>query len=99
MGQELAFHISRELRNDKMMATESQISLALAMKDDADATASSQDTVKIHAFSMNLRFAALLANGHKNLESRDGTMFVPHPAGTQMLLHVGQQTHRMETSI
>ena len=42
---------------------------------------------------MNLPFAALLANGYKTLETRNGTMFVPYPEGTHMLLHVGQRTY------
>ena len=38
-------------------------------------------------------FAALLANGYKDLETRNGTMFAGYPAGTQMLLHVGQRIY------
>lgn len=41
---------------------------------------------------MNMPFAALLANGHKTLETRNGTMFTSYPEGTYMLLHVGQRT-------
>jgi len=36
---------------------------------------------------------ALLANGYKTLETRNGTMFTPYPEGTKMLLHVGQRTY------
>ena len=52
-----------------------------------------KDTIAMRAFSMNMPFAALLANGYKTLESRNGTMFKPYPAGTQMLLHVGRRTY------
>jgi magnesium-dependent phosphatase 1 len=45
------------------------------------------------AFSMNMPFAALLANGYKTLESRNGTMFQPYLEGTQMLLHVGRRIY------
>ena len=38
-------------------------------------------------------FAALLSNGYKTLETRNGTMFTPYPEGTKMLLHVGQRTY------
>jgi len=40
-------------------------------------------------FSMNMPFAALLANGYKTLETRNGTKFTTYPEGTRMLLHVG----------
>ena len=42
---------------------------------------------------MNLPFAALLSNGYKTLETRNGTMFLPYEEGTKMLLHVGQRTY------
>jgi magnesium-dependent phosphatase 1 len=83
-GQELTFHVARDARNDKTMAKEIQ---------SATSTSSQDTTVPIHVFSMNLPFAALLANGYKDLESRNGTMFVPYPAGTQMLLHVGRRLY------
>lgn len=50
-------------------------------------------TVEMRVFSMNLPFAALLSNGYKTLETRNGTMFVPYEAGTKMLLHVGQRIY------
>ncbi|KAL7540257.1 hypothetical protein ACHAXR_009978 [Thalassiosira sp. AJA248-18] len=37
--------------------------------------------------------AALLSNGYKTLETRNGTMFTPYPEGTKMLLHVGQRIY------
>ena len=54
---------------------------------------SSKNNVRLPCFSMNMPFAALLANGYKTLETRNGTMFVPFPKGTQMLLHVGRRTY------
>jgi len=51
------------------------------------------DTVQMHVFSMNMPFAALLANEYKTLETRNGTMFTPYPPGTKFLLHVGKRTY------
>jgi magnesium-dependent phosphatase 1 len=51
------------------------------------------DTLTLRCFSMNMPFAALLANKYKTLESRNGTMFLPYPDGTIMLLHVGQRIY------
>jgi magnesium-dependent phosphatase 1 len=45
------------------------------------------------AFSMNMPFAALVANRYKTLESRNGTMFLQYPEDRIMLLHVGQRTY------
>ena len=42
---------------------------------------STDNQVTIRAFSMNQPFAALLANGYKDLETRNGTMFVPYAPG------------------
>jgi magnesium-dependent phosphatase 1 len=50
-------------------------------------------TASMRVFSMNLPFAALLANEYKTLETRNGTMFVPYEEGTKFLLHVGQRTY------
>ena len=95
IGQELSFYVAVDLKKDKVMATEIQVPLATTTT--STSTSNSQDddtnTVPIHVFSMNLPFAALLANGYKDLESRNGTMFVPYPAGTQMLLHVGRRLY------
>jgi len=63
------------------------------LADASSPTADPSDLVELHAFSMNLPFAALLANGYKTLETRNGTMFSPYPAGTLMLLHVGQRLY------
>ncbi|KAG7353153.1 HAD-SF-IIIC: HAD phosphatase, family IIIC [Nitzschia inconspicua] len=50
-------------------------------------------TVQFRCFSMNQPFAALLTNGYKTLETRNGTMFTQYAEGTQLLLHVGQRTY------
>lgn len=86
-GQELTFHVAYDSRSNKSMATEIQTATSTST------STSSQGMVPIHVFSMNLPFAALLANGYKDMESRNGTMFVPYPAGTQMLLHVGRRLY------
>ena len=49
--------------------------------------------VEFKCFTMNQPFAALLANGYKDLETRNGTMFTVHPPGTKLLLHVGRRTY------
>lgn len=56
-------------------------------------TRSDKSTVQMQCFSMNQPFAALLANGYKTLETRNGTMFTQYAEGTQMLLHVGSRTY------
>jgi cold shock CspA family protein len=56
-------------------------------------TDTNTNTVTMRAFSMNLPFAALLANKYKTLETRNDTMFVPYPPGTNMLLHVGKRIY------
>jgi cold shock CspA family protein len=49
--------------------------------------------IPLPVFSMNMPFAALIANQYKTLESRNGTMFLQYPEDTIMLLHVGQRTY------
>jgi magnesium-dependent phosphatase 1 len=56
-------------------------------------THSSNSTVQFRCFSMNQPFAALLSNGYKTLETRNGTMFTQHAEGAQFLLHVGRRTY------
>lgn len=93
-GQELTFLVTRDSRNGNTKATDIiQIQRATDNDENSPTTNNNNDTVPIHAFSMNMPFAALLANGYKDLESRNGTMFVPYPAGTQMLLHVGRRIY------
>jgi len=83
-GDELSFTISSDSTNGKVAAANIEIS-----KKDEDES----DCVNLRAFSMNLPFAALLSNGYKTLETRNGTMFTPYPEGTKMLLHVGQRIY------
>ncbi|KAL9188528.1 hypothetical protein ACHAXT_006906 [Thalassiosira profunda] len=83
-GDELSFTITMDKRNGKDAAANIELS-----KSDADGS----DLVSLRTFSMNLPFAALLANGYKTLETRNGTMFTPYQEGTKMLLHVGQRTY------
>ena len=80
-GDEVSFSIARE-RGGKDAATNIEV---------ATAATENRDTVEMRVFSMNLPFAALLSNGYKTLETRNGTMFVPYEEGTKMLLHVGQR--------
>ena len=82
-GDELTFNVVAA-RNGKSAAANIEISGS-----DSD----QGDLVEMHVFSMNLPFAALLSNGYKTLETRNGTMFMPYPAGTKMLLHVGQRIY------
>jgi magnesium-dependent phosphatase 1 len=82
-GDELEFTIA-PARNGKLSASN------IVMKSPSTSDA---DLVEMRTFSMNLPFAALLANGYKTIETRNGTMFTPYPEGTKMLLHVGQRIY------
>ncbi|KAL7516769.1 hypothetical protein ACHAWX_001748 [Stephanocyclus meneghinianus] len=82
-GDELNFSVSPS-KNGKLAASNIEI-LNKSIYD--------SNTVEMRTFSMNLPFAALLANGYKILETRNGTMFTPYPEGTKMLLHVGQRIY------
>ena len=84
-GDKLTFVISRDAKSGKNRADLIEIMQS--------SSKSSKDTVKMHVFSMNMPFAALLANGYKTLETRNGTMFKQYPEGTQMLLHVGRRDY------
>lgn len=53
----------------------------------------SLSTVAMPTFSMNMPFAALLANGYKDIETRNGTMFTQYSPGTKFLLHVGKRIY------
>mmetsp|Transcript_9415 Transcript_9415/g.14469 ORF Transcript_9415/g.14469 Transcript_9415/m.14469 type:complete len:408 (+) Transcript_9415:248-1471(+) len=92
VGDKLRFVVADDPKNGKKMATNiqklSSSSASSTHQDDDDA-----NTVNMRVFSMNLPFAALLANGYKTLETRNGTMFTTYPEGTQMLLHVGRRTY------
>ena len=82
-GDEVTFKITTDSRKGKDAAAEIEISNS----------STDEDTVNMQVFSMNLPFAALLSNGYKTLETRNGTMFTPYPEGTKMLLHVGQRIY------
>jgi magnesium-dependent phosphatase 1 len=86
-GDELTFSVVYDKRKGKDAA--SNIEIVSSSGSSGDNT----DTVTMNVFSMNLPFAALLSNGYKTLETRNGTMFVPYEEGTKMLLHVGQRTY------
>ena len=82
-GDKVSFQIKKDNKNkNKDMA----FNVELVDQDDSN-------KVQFRCFSMNNPFAALLANGYKTLETRNGTMFTEYSEGTQMLLHVGQRTY------
>ena len=86
-GDKIKFTVVKDPRNGKFRAANIEV-----VGGDAGSS-NSGSYVSMRAFSMNMPFAALLANGYKTLESRNGTMFQPYPPGTQMLLHVGRRTY------
>lgn len=94
-GDKLSFIVSKDPRNkNKLMA--SSIEVIQSSQNSTESMASDENDdnlVTLRTFSMNLPFAALLANEYKTLETRNGTMFTTYPEGTQMLLHVGQRTY------
>lgn len=81
-GDKVTFVLQSSPQNGKSYASDLSIE-----------SAERKVNISMRAFSMNLPFAALLANGYKTLETRNGTMFVPYPEGTQMLLHVGHRVY------
>ena len=81
-GDEVSFNIFHDSKKGKDAAEKTEI-----------LSPSSDDLVQMRVFSMNMPFAALLANHYKTLETRNGTMFTPYPEGTKMLLHVGQRNY------
>jgi len=87
-GDELAFSVVSDPLKGKDAASKIEI-----FSSSANGSDDSGDTVTMRVFSMNLPFAALLSNGYKTLETRNGTMFVPYEEGTKMLLHVGQRIY------
>jgi len=88
-GDKLSFVVDRDPRSGKNAA----MNVEFVSASPATENGESIETVTMRTFSMNLPFAALLANGYKTLETRNGTMFTPYPEGTLMLLHVGQRTY------
>lgn len=87
-GDKFSFKINHDSRKGKDAATDIQV-----MSTSDPSQRKDTNTVNMRVFSMNLPFAALLANEYKTLETRNGTMFVPYPEGTKMLLHVGQRIY------
>jgi len=62
-------------------------------EDDDDDDESSSRKQLFRCVSMKNPFAALVANGRKTLETRNGTMLTKYAEGTQVLLHVGRRTY------
>lgn len=85
-GDELTFRISTDSRRGQDAATDIEIS-----KKKKEEVA--ENCITLRGFSMNMPFAALLANKYKTIETRNGTMFSPYVEGTKLLLHVGQRTY------
>lgn len=83
-GDKLSFEVTHDSKKGKSQASEIEV---------ISSTMEQKETVEMRVFSMNLPFAALLANEYKTLETRNGTMFVPYPEGTKFLLHVGQRIY------
>lgn len=81
-GDSVSFIRTRDPKNGKFMASE------VSVVENVNKT-----QVECQCFTMNQPFAALLANGYKDLETRNGTMFTVHPPGTKLLLHVGRRTY------
>ena len=82
-GDEVSFQMRKDNKNkNKDMA----VNVEVVNQDDSKKE-------PFRCFSMNNPFAALLANGYKTLETRNGTMFTEYSEGTQMLLHVGRRTY------
>ena len=90
-GDEISFVVRNDKKSGKKMAAEVQS--AKAGSSVAESVTNDDDKVNMRVFSMNNPFAALLANGHKTLETRNGNMFVPYTEGTKFLLHVGRRTY------
>lgn len=83
-GDKVSFQIRKDNKNkNKDMAFNVDL---VEGRDDSE-------KVQFRCFSMNNPFAALLTNGYKTLETRNGTMFTEYSEGTQMLLHVGRRTY------
>ena len=92
-GDTLRFDVVKDTRSGKLRASNIELTGVNGNDGTGSSDAAAGDTITMRAFSMNMPFAALLANGHKTIESRNGTMFTPYKSGTQMLLHVGQRIY------
>jgi cold shock CspA family protein len=82
-GDEVSFFLEVDSKTGKPMA--GNVSLQMPMD--------KENAVQMRCFSMNMPFAALLANGYKTLETRNGSMFAKYAEGTQLLLHVGRRNY------
>eukprot|EP00978_Attheya_sp_CCMP212_P007231 scaffold16787_cov52-Attheya_sp.AAC.3 len=89
VDEKVSFVVRDDPKSGKKMATQIQRRVTTS----TTTTTMTKDEVSMRVFSMNLPFAALLANGYKTLETRNGTMFTPYEPGTKMLLHVGRRTY------
>ena len=89
VGDELTFKVGTDRKTGKKMAMD----VEKAGSSSSSGSDEIVDTANLRVFSMNQPFAALLANGHKTLETRNGTMFISYPEGTKFLLHVGRRTY------
>lgn len=89
---EVTFLVRSDKKTGKKMAVDVTVKRINSKVSGGDNT-NEEDTVNMRVFSMNMPFAALLANEYKNLETRNGTMFTPYPEGTKFLLHVGRRTY------
>eukprot|EP00956_Cyclotella_meneghiniana_P043253 scaffold260322_cov83-Cyclotella_meneghiniana.AAC.1 len=69
-GDELVFNLA-PARNGKIAAN--NIEIVNPTTSTANGISSNGDIIEMRTFSMNLPFAALLANGYKTIESRNGT--------------------------
>lgn len=106
-GDKLSFTIGKDNKNGKLAAYNIQIlprtwsisssTMTTTLNDNKINTnnnnINNKEQVSIRVFSMNNPFAALLANGYKTIETRNGTMFTPYPSGTKFLLHVGKRIY------
>ena len=92
-GDVLTFTITNGARKANGKDAAANIQVWNGEKSNDDGSTGTGSAVTMNVFSMNLPFAALLSNGYKTLETRNGTMFTPYPSGTKMLLHVGQRTY------
>ena len=86
-GFKISFTVQHDAKKGKSAAVD------ISVNGISDVNDNDLEKTDLHVFSMNLPFAALLANEYKTLETRNGTMFVPYPEGTKMLLHVGQRIY------
>lgn len=78
-GDSLSFCKATDPRTGKKFASDIEIDRGTSTK------------IQMEAFSMGMPFAALLMNGFKTLETRNGPMFQRCEPGSKLLIHVGQR--------